>query len=195
MALPCLTGGIILVTAIAVGSALAQEPPTPAEAAAELFFARPFLAIRKAVANGAVTYFGDGMLNDPERAVLSISPSRADPCLFEAFYAEGFKPDHSTTPVALSYVASIDLRSPSEATIKDAPPPSLSAAPPPGQSAPEKTIVLRGSKLICNRAVAFDPAQRVKYSERCDDELLVNEPDRMPRLVQGLNVLRLACRW
>jgi hypothetical protein len=190
MSPPFLTGGIVLAVAFTICSAApAQETATPAEAAAELFFARPFYAMRKAVTDGAVTYFGDEMLNDPDRAILSVVPSRVDPCLFEAFYAEGFKPGPpGAAPV--SYVASIDLRRPSEATINETPPIS-----PPGQSAPEKTVVLRGPRLVCYRAVAFDPAQRVSYSERCDDENLRDEQDRMPRFAQALNVLRQACRW
>ena len=56
-------------------------------------------------------------------------------------------------------------------------------------------MVLRGPKLVCYRSATFDSARPVSYSERCEEENLRDEQDRMPRFARALNVLRQACRW
>ena len=151
--------------------------------------------VRRSLAEGAVTYHGDAQLNDPDRAILNVTRSRADPCLFEAFYIEGFG-STASDPIAMSYVGSIDLRRPSEASIKEVQPSAAGgSAVLPRQAEPVKTLILRSPKLVCYRAVTFDPARRVSFTERCDDEITSTEQERMPRMTRAMEVLRNACHW
>lgn len=171
----------------------AQDMP-PAEAVAELFFARPYTAVNKTVSGGAVTYRGDSETKDAERAILSIVPSRADPCMFEAFFVEGFGPLRGNPAMMnVSYVVSIDLRRPVEVSTKAAAQPPERSAAPTAESG--DAITLRRPKLFCSRAVAFDATLRMKFTESCLDEMVEDNASRMPRMKNAVALLRQTCGW
>jgi hypothetical protein len=155
----------------------------PAEAAAELFFARPFSAMTKTIAGEIVTYRGDKDLGDADRSVLSVAPSAANPCLFEAFFVEAFPASPVNPPLMNgAYVASIDLRKPVRASIVSTPP-SAGA------------LSVSGSRLFCSRSIVFEPDLRMSYGEFCQDEITSSSDTLASRWRAALDVLRKACRW
>jgi hypothetical protein len=171
----------------------AQDMPA-AEAVAELFFARPYTAVNKTITGNTVAYRGDSETKDADRAILSVMPSRADPCVFEAFFVEGFGPVRGNPAVMnVSYVVSIDLRRPVEVSMKSAAqPPERSAAP---TAEAGDAITLRRPKLFCSRAVSFDATLRMKFTESCLDEMVEDNASRMSRMKSAVALLRKACGW
>lgn len=184
----------IVATLLAIfspASPAAAQEMLPAEAAAELFFFPLPSTDKDTVVDGVATYRGN-QWGDADRRVISVAPSRSDPCLFEAFVVETFAPIRSHPAVMFSnYVVSIDLRRPDEAAIEDTP-----QREPGGSAEAAARLVIRGAGLYCSRAAAFDETLAITFVEDCLDEIA--NPvvaDFVPRLRTALEVLGKACQW
>jgi hypothetical protein len=178
-------GFVILLGAVTSRNAHAQAL-SPPEAVAQLLFSRSTIAMPKSVTPGRVTYRGARFSGDPERTVLSISASRAAPCLFEVFF---FEASASVTDpkIALTaaYHATIDLRRPDRATFS-----------PVQQPAGGAQLVLAAKEMFCSRNIILDQKPNIDYEERCLDPINdAIEPEHVPRMRAAFEVLRLACRW
>jgi hypothetical protein len=180
---------IILGLVLSAADATAQtptEPLTPPEAVAHLLFSGPTTAMPKTVSPARVTYRGSTIPGEAERTILSISASRADPCLFEAFFIEA--PALAGDPkvaVTTAYHATIDLRRLDKATFNPKPPPAAGAQ-----------LVLAAKEMFCSRSFILEQTPKLSYNESCldtiDDAI---EPADTPRLRAAFEALRRACRW
>jgi hypothetical protein len=153
---------------------------------AHLLFSDVSTAMPKTVTAGRVTYRGNTIPGDPERTILSISASRAAPCLFEAFFIEAPSPvGDPKIAVTTAYHATIDLRRLDRATFGPAPPPAAGAQ-----------LVLAAKDIYCSRSMILEQTPKLTYSESCldtvDDAVA---PEQTLRLRAAFEVLRLACRW
>lgn len=166
-------------------STLAQSLTAP-EAVGHLLFPAGITAMPKVVSPGRVTYRGSTVVGDPERTVLSIAASRADPCLFEAFFIEAPTPaGTATVAVTTAYVASIDLRKPDQALFRPATPPGSGAQ-----------LTLRSNGLYCSRSIVLEQTPKLILNESCVDVIDVGVPAQdAPRMNVAFDALRLACRW
>ncbi len=180
-------GGLamILTLVLSAPGATAGEL-TPAEAVAHLLFSGATTAMPKTVSSGRVTYRGNTIPGDPERTILSISTSRADPCLFEAFFIEAPAPaGDPKVAVTTAYHATIDLRRLDKATFNPKPPPAAGAQ-----------IFLAAKEMYCSRSFILEQTPKLTYNESCldtiDDAI---EPADAPRLRAAFELLRRACRW
>jgi hypothetical protein len=160
------------------------EPLTPPEAVAHLLFSSSTTAMPRTITSGRATYRGSRFAGDPDRVVLSISASRAAPCLFEAFFFEFMPPAPGASASTASYHATIDLRRLDRA--------AFIAAPQPGGDA---KLVLAAKDLFCSRNVMHEQG-KLDYEERCRDAIDdAVTPEQTPRLRAAFDVLRRACRW
>ena len=177
-----------------IAASARAEDMTPAEAVGELMFATPYTAMKKSVVNGTVTWLGNDMVDDADRLVLSIAPGRADPCVFDAFFVEAFGPfDGRPAFMGAAYIATLDLRRPTEAAITPVTPPAGEVG---GVIAKLK---ITGPSIACGRSVLFDTDLKMNAQQSCrdfiEDEIAESVKDRLPRLMKAFDVLRVACRW
>ena len=135
---------------------------------------------------GRVTYRGNTIPGDPERTILSIATSRADPCLFDAFFIEAPAPaGDPKVAVTTAYSATIDLRRLDRATFS-----------PTAQPVGGAQLVVAAKEMFCPRSFILGQTPRLIYNESCLDVIdEVIQPDDAPRLRSAFEVLRLACRW
>ncbi len=133
-----------------------------------------------------MTYRGNTIPGDPERTILSISVSRADPCLFEAFFIEAPAPvDDPKVAVTTAYHATIDLRRLDKATFNPKPPTAAGAQ-----------LFLAAKEMFCSRSFILEQTPKLTYNESCLDTIdEAIEPADAPRLRAAFEVLRRACRW
>jgi hypothetical protein len=162
------------------------EPLTVPEAVAHLLFSGVTTAMPKTVTPGRVTYRGATIPGDPERTILSISASRAAPCLFEAFFIEAPAPaGDPKIAVTTAYHATIDLRRLDRATFGPAPPPTAGAQ-----------LLMEAKEMYCSRSMILEQTPKLTYSESCLDTIDdVIAPEQASRLRAAFEALRLACRW
>ncbi len=166
--------------------AASAETPTLPEAVAHLLFSPSTTALPKTLSPGRVTYRGNTIPGEPERLVLTISASRADPCLFDAFFIEAPAPAMDPlVAVTTAYHATIDLRRLDKATFSPGP-----------QQAGSARLELAAKEMFCSRSFILEQTPKLIYEERCldtiDDAIA---PDAAPQLRAAFEVLRLACRW
>lgn len=178
--------GLAIVLGLAPAwNAIAQSLTTP-EAVGILLFPAAITAMPKAVSEGRVTYRGNTIPGEPERTVLSIAASRADPCLFEAFFIEAPAPTGTSTAAATTaYTATIDLRKPDQATFH-----------PVAEAANVARLTLRANALYCSRSIILEQTPKLILSESCvdaiDDNVTAQDTARMRAAFENL---RLTCRW
>ncbi len=180
-------GGLaaLLMLGLSTIDATAEQLSAP-EAVAHLLFSGPTTAMPKTVSPGRVTYRGNTIPGDPERTILSISASRADPCLFEAFFIEAPAPvDDPKVAVTTAYHATIDLRRLDKATFNPKSPTAAGAQ-----------LLIAAKEMFCSRSFILEQTPKLTYNENClgtIDEAI--EPADAPRLRAAFEVLRRACRW
>ncbi len=185
--LPTITamGAAILLGLLPERAASAEALTTP-EAVAHLLFSRSSTEMPKTVTPGRVTYRGARLAGDPDRTILSISASRAAPCLFEVFFFEASAP--ATDPkiaFTAAYHATIDLRRLDRATFTPVP-----------QQAGGAHLVLAAKEMFCSRNILLERQPKLDYEERCLDPIDEPiQPDDVPRMRSAFEVLRIACRW
>jgi hypothetical protein len=183
--LPTVTAiGVAILLGMPLARTASAETFTPPEAVAHLLFSSFTTAMPKTVTPGRVTYRGADFPGDPDRRILSISASRAAPCLFEAFFFDVMLPSAGVSGWTASYHATIDLRRLDRAT--------FTAAPQPGGGA---QLVLAAKDMLCARSAMLEQT-KLDHDERCRDTIedaIVAE--HTPRLRAAFDVLRLACRW
>ncbi|MDP2803068.1 MAG: hypothetical protein Q8O26_14425 [Phreatobacter sp.] len=178
--------GIAILMGLPPARTVSAEPLTPPEAVAHLLFSGVTTAMPKSVSPGRVTYRGNMIPGDPERTILSISASRAAPCLFDAFFIEAPTPVMDPKiAVTTAYHATIDLRRLARATFTPTP-----------QAAGGAQLVLAAKEMFCSRSIILEQTPKLTYSESCldtiDDAI---QPDDVPRLRAAFEVLRSACQW
>jgi hypothetical protein len=188
--LPRVLLGLALGHALGLGAAHAQSAPagplSEAEAVAQLMFSDATAALPRTVSPGRVTYRGSTIAGAPERTILSVTVSRASPCLFEAFFAEGPIPGSTGAGAAsTAYSATIDLRKLDAASLR------------PAQHASEGgRMLLKAKELFCSRSIIFEPQADLVYRDSCLDE--IDDPipaEQMARMTAAFETLRRACRW
>lgn len=176
--------GLAILLGLPPARAASPEALTPPEAVAHLLFSSYTTAMPQTVTPGRVTYRGATFPGDPDRTILSISASRAAPCLFEAFFFDFMPPSAVTSGWTASYHATIDLRRLDRA--------SFTAAPQPGGDA---QLVLAAKDMFCSRNAMLEQ-KTLDYEERCRDTIDdAIAPEHTARLRVAFDVLRLACRW
>jgi len=178
--------GIAILMGLPPAQTASAEPLTPPEAVAYLLFSSVSKAMPRTVSPGRVTYRGNTISGEPERTILSISASRAAPCLFDAFFIEAPTPVMDPkVAVTTAYHATIDLRRLGRATFTATPQPAGGAQ-----------LVLAAKEMFCSRSIILEQTPKLTYNESCldtiDDTI---QPDDMPRLRAAFEVLRSACQW
>ncbi len=179
-------GGLAMLLTLVLSTidATAEQLSAP-ESVAHLLFSGPATAMPKTVAPGRVTYRGNTIPGDPERTILSISVSRADPCLFEAFFIEAPAPvDDPKVAVTTAYHATIDLRRLDKATFNLKSP------------AAGAQLFLAAKEMFCSRSFILEQTPKLTYSESCLDTIdEAISPEQTPRLSAAFEMLHRACRW
>jgi hypothetical protein len=172
------------------GTATAQTAPTTslttAEAVAHLLFSPSTVAMPKTLGDGSVAYRGNRTAGGPQQTILSISASRAAPCLFDVFFAESLMPrPDGTDAVTTAYAATIDLRKLDQASKRRATAPRDGAR-----------LILRAKAFYCSRSMIMERRPELVYGEHCLDEVDEKiEAEDLLRMTRAFETLRRACPW
>ncbi|MGL4441159.1 MAG: hypothetical protein ACRCUE_18025, partial [Bosea sp. (in: a-proteobacteria)] len=153
--------GVASLLGLAPARTASAETLTAPEAVAQLLFSSVTTARPKTVTKWSVMYRGNTIPGDPERTILSVSASRAAPCLFEAFFLEAPAPaGDPKIAVTTAYLAIIDLRKLDRAAFSSTPQPTGGAQ-----------LVLAAKDMFCSRSFILEQTPKLTYNESCLDTI------------------------
>ncbi len=178
--------GLAIALQLAGAHGAAAQTLTAPEAVGALFFPGYLTAMPKTVSASGVSYRGGAVPGDPERIFLSITASRADPCLFEAFYIEAPAPAlNSAVAVVTAYVATVDVRKLDAASFRRASAPAGGAQ-----------LNLKGKNIYCMRSLVLEQTPKLTVNEGCVDSIdEAASADDVSRMSVAFDALGRACRW